>query len=361
MTGPVRILVLGASYGLLPGVKLSLAGHAVTFVGRADEIGAMAREPICVEIPPRQGGEAIVLTAPVADRAGPARVALATPDAIDCAAFDFVLLAMQEPHYADPPVAALMAGIAAACLPCLSIMNMPPPPFLKRLEIDPSVAGFGVFRSGVVWNAFDPDKLTLASPDPQALRPDPATPGRLQVTLPSNFKAAPFAHASDQALLQRLASDLSHLKVELRGRAVRPPVALLAASSLFVPLAKWPMLIAGNCRCVLPEGMRTIAEAVLDDPAASAAIYEDVSDLVLALGAAPQDLVAFEAYARAAAELTRPSSLARALAAGATQVERVDLMIRNLMRLHDMDTPAIHSAVECIETWLARNRALQMV
>ena len=48
-THAVRILVLGASYGLLPGVKLSLAGHRVTFVCRAEEISAIGGRDLEVQ------------------------------------------------------------------------------------------------------------------------------------------------------------------------------------------------------------------------------------------------------------------------------------------------------------------------
>ncbi|MFM9827968.1 MAG: ketopantoate reductase family protein, partial [Sphingomonas sp.] len=121
------ILILGASYGLLPGAKLSLAGHAVTLVGRGDEIAIMAKTSLEVRITPRRPGDDIVLRVPVAARAAGGHIALATPDAIDPSSFDFVILAMQEPQYSDSAVAALMARIAASARPCLSIMNLAPP------------------------------------------------------------------------------------------------------------------------------------------------------------------------------------------------------------------------------------------
>ena len=46
----VRVLILGASYGLLPGVRLALAGHAVTLIGRATELAAMAEAPLRLNI-----------------------------------------------------------------------------------------------------------------------------------------------------------------------------------------------------------------------------------------------------------------------------------------------------------------------
>ncbi|RYD82801.1 MAG: hypothetical protein EOP61_41775, partial [Sphingomonadales bacterium] len=310
MTTPVNILVLGASYGLLPGTKLALAGHCVTFVARADEIAAITQTGIAIHITPRRDGGEIVLAAPVAERAAPGEVALRVPDAVDLSGVQIVILAMQEPQYQDGAVAALMQRIAAARLPVLSIMNLAPPPFLARLGLTDRSAFQHVYSSGEVWDAFEPGKFTLASPDPQAVRPDAAIPGRLQVTLPSNFKAAPFALAEDQALLLQLAGDMSRLTVTVDGAQKRPPVALIASGSLFVSLAKWPMLLAGNCRCVLPSGARTIADAVLSDLEATSEIYQQVTQLTVALGAREQDLVPFESYTKAAAQLTRPSSLA---------------------------------------------------
>ncbi len=352
-----RVLILGAAYGMLPGAKLSLAGHGVTLVGRADEIARMAQAPLEVHIAPRRGGDDIVLRVPVAPRAAPGQIALATPERVDPAAQDLIILAMQEPQYRDPAVAALMAEVATSGRPCLSIMNLAPPPFLERLGIDTRDLA-DAYASGDVWARFDPARLSLASPDPQAVRPDPARPGLLRCLLPSNFKAAPFARAEDQALLEKLAADMSHLEVAVGGVAVRPPVALVASGSLFVPLAKWPMLIAGNCRCVLPAGVRTIAEAVHADLDASAAIYEHVRDLTLRLGAREQDLVKFRSYAEAALKLARPSSLANAIAAGAVAVERVDRLIQRLLHRYGMPDDRIDAIVDAIDQRLTGNRAM---
>ena len=51
------------------------------------------------------------------------------------------------------------------------------------------------------------------------------------------------------------------------------PVKLKVHDSVFVPLAKWAMLIAGNYRCVQEEGVRSIKEAVHSDIEASRAVY----------------------------------------------------------------------------------------
>ena len=78
------------------------------------------------------------------------------------------------------------------------------------------------------------------------------------------------------------------------------PVKLRVHDSIFVPLAKWSMLLAGNYRCVTKDGMRTAQEAVHSDLEASRAVYNFVFDLCVKLGAKPADLVPFEKYAAAA-------------------------------------------------------------
>lgn len=341
-----RILVLGSSYGLLPGVRLALAGHYVTFVGRPEEVAAMASEPLRLLLPDRRGGTGFDLAAPAE------RIALTAPEQANPSAVDLVLLAMQEPHYADPAISALLSLIGTSGTPCLSIMNLPPPPFLIRLGIDPDRLG-GVFAGMQAWRQLDPERVTLACPDAQALRLDPDLPGVLTTTLPSNFKAAPFARPGDQSLLEDLSRDWARFKVD----GQRPPVQLLAQQSLYAPLAKWPMLIAGNCRCLTENGPRSIGEAVHADLAASEVLYEAVMALALALGARQTDLVPFAAYAKAAHGLTRPSSLARALANGAVQVERIDLLVLRLLEQTGLDPAPLLPIVSTIEARLAANAA----
>ena len=55
-----------------------------------------------------------------------------TPERVDPAGYDLVMLAMQEPQYNVHSIRTLLIRIAEAQLPCLSIMNMPPLPYLKR-------------------------------------------------------------------------------------------------------------------------------------------------------------------------------------------------------------------------------------
>ena len=109
--------------------------------------------------------------------------------------------------------------------------------------------------------------------------------------------------------------------------------------SIFVPLAKWAMLLAGNYRCVTKDGMRTAQEAVHSDIETSRSVYNFVVDLCVKLGAKPEDMVPFEKYAAAAQSLTRPASAARALQNGAPNIERADKLVQLIAAQKGMSHP----------------------
>jgi hypothetical protein len=117
------------------------------------------------------------------------------------------------------------------------------------------------------------------------------------------------------------------------------------------------MLLAGNYRCVQPEEMRSIRDAVHTDLAETQAVYEWVVDLCVMLGADRNDLVPFEKYAAAAQSLASPSSAARALAAGAPNIERVDKLVQSIAASHARRSETIDAIVTEVDGWLARNRA----
>ena len=79
-------------------------------------------------------------------------------------------------------------------------------------------------------------------------------------------------------------------------------------------------------------------------------------DAVLELDDAEADLVPFDAYARAAAQLARPSSLARALESGAENVERIDRLVLNLMRHYGRDDRSVAKISSLIDELLEANR-----
>ena len=127
--------------------------------------------------------------------------------------------------------------------------------------------------------------------------------------------------------------------------------------SLFVPLAKWPMLIAGNYRSIRQGDMIAIKEAVHANIAKSREIYDWVRQVCIGLGADDADLVPFEKYAQAAEGLAKPSSAARELFGGAEQIERVDCLIRRIARQQGLRFDALDEIVALVDVRLAINRA----
>jgi hypothetical protein len=209
-----------------------------------------------------------------------------------------------------------------------------------------------------VWDAFDPQKFTLCSPDPQAFRPPEENLNVLQVRLPTNFKAAAFHHEQDNAMLRRLQADIEEVRFTTDdGAEIELPVKLKVHDSVFVPLAKWAMLVAGNYRCVQKEEMRPIQDAVHHDLEQSREIYNWVVELCISLGGASADFVPFEKYANAAQSLGSPSSAARALAAGAKNIERVDKLVQTVAAQKGSHLPSLDETVALVDGWLEKNRA----
>jgi hypothetical protein len=203
-------------------------------------------------------------------------------------------------------------------------MNMPPLPYLKRI---PALADMDLeeaYTNAQVWERFKPGLVSLCSPDPQAFRPPEEAANVLHVGLPTNFKAAAFEDAQHNKMLRELEADIDAVKLD--GHDV--PVKLKVFSSLFVPLAKWSMLLTGNYRCITPHEPQSIRDAVHGDLKLSQSIYDHVDAVARRLGADPQDQVPFEKYAKAAESLLKPSSAARAVASGAPFIERVDLLVK---------------------------------
>jgi hypothetical protein len=134
-------------------------------------------------------------------------------------------------------------------------------------------------------------------------------------------------------------------------------VKLKVHDSIFVPLAKWPMLMTGNYRCIRPDQMISIRDAVHGNVAMSRRIYDWVSELCRQLGADPDDLVPFEKYAKAAEDLRKPSAAARALFGGASHIERVDHLIRRLADQFGRHFEPLHEIAALVDERLRSNRA----
>src|SRR6476661_5387558 len=315
-----NILILGASYGSLLATKLLMAGHNVTLVCRRKTAELINRDGTEVRIKLRD--EAVHRA--IFSRDLPGKLDATPPQDVDLSRYDLVGLAMQEPQYTNHTIRVLMIKIAEAKLPCLSIMNMPPLPYLKRIASLRDMDLEEAYTNASVWERFKPGLLSLCSPDPQAFRPPEQAPNVLHVGLATNFKAAIFADEQHNLLLRELEADID--AVRLDGQDV--PVKLKVFDSLFVPLAKWSMLLTGNYRCITPHEPQSIRDAVHGDLKRSQTIYDHVDAIARRLGADPQDQVPFAKYAKAAESLLKPSSAARAVASGAPFIERVDLLVK---------------------------------
>jgi hypothetical protein len=347
-----NVLILGASYGSLLATKLLMAGHRVTLVCTGATAELINREGTVVRFPLKGRASPVE----IASAQCPGGLRAGTPDEVDPRAFDLIVLGMQESQYGAPGVRELMGRIARSRKPCFAIMNMPPLPYLERIPGLDTEALAGCYADPAVWEGFDPAHITLASPDPQAFRPAGEPKNVLQVGLPTNFKVARFASDADTAMLRELAEGIERARFAVDGEALEIPVKLKVHDSVFVPLAKWPMLIAGNYRCIRPDDMIPIKEAVHGDVAISREIYDWVAKLCHRLGADSEDLVPFEKYAKAAEGLGKPSSAARALFGGAHHIERVDSLVRRIAHQLELHSEPLHEIVALIDERLGRNR-----
>lgn len=346
-----NILIFGASYGSLLASKLLLAGHSVTLACPVAEAELINDEGFRVRIPVRGRKDPVE----VDSRNLAGRVTAVEPSQADPKNFDLVVLTMQEPQTKSAEVGAFLDAVARSGKPCVALMNMPPLAYMKRL---PGINADGLkaaYSDAGVWAGFDPGTLTLCSPDAQAIRPPEEKANVLQVTLPTNLKSAGFADAASTAMLRQLEDDITAIRFEAEEGPIELPVKLKVHDSLFAPLAKWPMLITGNYRCVTEDGIRTAQEAVHTDLEESRSVYEFVNRVCTELGAAPQDLVPFEKYAAAAQSLVRPSATARSINSGDTTIERVDKLVQLTAAQIGLNHPALDAIVALVDKRIARN------
>jgi len=347
-----NILLMGASYGSLLASKLLFGGHSIHLVCLPAEADLINAEGFEVRLPIRGRPDPVVLRS----RNMPGKVTAGPATGVDPKSYDLVGLCMQEPQYRSPGVRELLDAVAKSRVPCMSIMNMPPLPYVKRIPGLDYAALEPAYTDARVWDSFDPKTITLNSPDPQAIRPPDGKANELMVTLPTNFKVARFDDDKSTGILRQLEKDVDAARFDAPEGKIELPVKLRVYDSIFVPLAKWAMLLAGNYRCVTKDGMRTAQEAVHSDIETSRAVYNFVFDLCVKLGAKPEDLVPFEKYAAAAQSLVRPASAARALQNGAPNIERADKLVQLIARQKGLSNAAIDDQVALVDERLAANR-----
>ena len=348
MPAAYNVLILGASYGSLLAIKLLAAGHTAKLVCLPAEAEAFNSDGARVRMPIK-GRDGLV---EVHSKKLPGKLSADAPAAVNPRDYDLVVLAMQEPQYRSPGVRELLEAAAKAKVPCMSIMNMPPLPYLARVPGLSLKELRSAYTDPTVWDSFDPSFMTLCSPDPQAFRPPEERINVLQVRLPTNFKSARFPSEAHTKILRDLENGIEAVRYE----GLELPVKLKVHESVFVPLAKWAMLMAGNYRCVTKDGIRPIKEAVHGDLQASRDVYNWVVKLCVSLGANEKDMVPFEKYAAAAQSLGSPSSAARALDAGAPNIERVDRLVQAIAAQKGMRSAALDEVVRLVDAKLESNR-----
>ena len=344
-----RVLGLGASYGSLFAIKLVLAGHKMRLVCLPTEVEVINAEGIRVRMPVK-GHEGLV---EVDSRRAPGELSASGSADVNPADYDLVALAMQEPQYRSPGVRELLAAHrqgarsvhvdhehAAVAVPCAH-------PRLgrasaARLLHRPGSVGRLRSRAG---DALQPGPAGV----PSAGREDQRAAGELADQFQGRALSVGSAHRDAARPAGR------HRSGALR-RAWRLPVKLKVHDSVFVPLAKWSMLLTGNYRCVQTGEVRSIREAVHSDLVQSREVYNWVSALCRKMGAAPDDQVPFEKYAAAASGLARPSSAARALANGAPNIERVDSLVQRIAAERGMHLDTVDTVVAAVDQRLAENR-----
>ena len=349
---PYKIMIMGASYGSLLASKILFGSHQLHLICLPAEADLINTEGFRVRMPIRGRKDPIEIDS----RKLPGKVTAGGTAGVYPADYDLVGLAMQEPQYRSPGVRELLDAVAKSRVPCMSIMNMPPLPYIKRLPGLNYELLKPAYTDPTVWDSFDAERLTLCSPDPQAIRPPEEKVNVLQVTLPTNFKVAKLKDDKATGMLRQLEKDIDAVRFDAGAEKIELPVKLRVYDSLFVPLAKWAMLLAGNYRCVTKDGMRTAQEAVHSDIATSRSVYNFVNDLCVKLGANPDDLVPFEKYAAAAQSLTRPASAARALNNGLPNIERADKLVQLIAKQKGLSHPVIDAGVALVDARLDANR-----
>jgi len=355
MPATYKILIMGASYGSLLASKILFGGHKLHLVCLPAEADLINSEGFRVRLPVRGRKDPIELDS----RKLPGKVTAGPAAGVNPKDYDLIGLAMQEPQYRSPGVRELLDAVGKSRVPCMSIMNMPPLPYVKRIPGLDYEALKPAYTDPSVWDSFDPATITLNSPDPQAIRPPDEKVHVLLVTLPTTVKVERFDDEQSTAILRQLQDEIEAIRYDAPEGKIELPVKLKVYDSIFVPLAKWAMLLAGNYRCVTKDGMRTAQEAVHSDIATSRSVYNFVFDLCVKLGAKPEDLVPFEKYAAAAQSLTRPASAARALQNGAPFIERADKLVQLIARQKGLSLPAIDAQVALVDARLEANRKKQ--
>src|SRR6187397_1928021 len=210
MPATYKILIMGASYGSLLASKILYGGHSVHLVCLPAEADLINAEGFRVRLPVKGRKDQVEIDS----RKLPGKVTAGGTAGVNPRDYDLVGLAMQEPQYRSPGVRALLDAVAKSRVPCMSIMNMPPLPYVKRIPGLNYVLLKPAYTDPSVWDNFDPGAITLNSPDPQAIRPPEEKVNVLMVTLPTNFKVSKFDSDKSTGILRQLEKEIDSVRFD---------------------------------------------------------------------------------------------------------------------------------------------------
>ena len=124
-----NILLMGASYGSLLASKLLFGGHSIHLVCLPAEADLINAEGFKVKLPVRGRKDPVLLES----RKLPGKVTAGPAAGVEPKQYDLIGRCMQEPQYRSPGVRELLDAVGKSRVPCMSIMNKPPLPYLARI------------------------------------------------------------------------------------------------------------------------------------------------------------------------------------------------------------------------------------
>jgi hypothetical protein len=204
-----NILILGAAYGSLLASKMLFGGHKIHHVCLPAEADLINAEGFRVRMPVKGRKDPVLLDSTKL----PGKVTASGAAGVNPKDYDLICLAMQEPQYRSPGVRELLDAVAKSKVPCMSIMNMPPLPYVKRIPGLDYKALEAAYTDARVWDSIDPKKITLNRPTGwrmRCLRVDCNAEGRVAKVLSAR---------------SRRASVAAPLPALSRGRRLSPPLS----------------------------------------------------------------------------------------------------------------------------------------
>jgi hypothetical protein len=249
--------------------------------------------------------------------------------------YDLVILAMQEPTFSMPTLESLLKKLGH--LPILSVMNIPPASFIRNDLGLHKVDYSGIYHSPFFFDNSSTNKFIHASAEPQIFANEKG--GNFYIRLGGAFRCSFTNQKIESQLVQVLLRPIVNSKL---------PVTIKNYLSPWVSISKFPMLIAGNYRCISNGVLRSIGDAVHQDLKLSEVIYCEAANGLKALGAPRNSIVPFKNYSLAAINLTSPSSVARSLISGG-RIERTDKLLQHIFHAYQLPCVEIDKIVRQID------------